>query len=253
MCSQEYWIHRGGLVPRPEEFGGQPVSDKELMSTYGYVWVHRDETCTQVAWYCNAANFASLYFAKEWIGTFSGPYRLTYFLNGWFVETLDDPELARGRIDQLIAKSDTLLTSRVYVREIEPKVSKLPELLRQAYEERAVPARSSIECYQDSRTSRFKVGRIGEDSAIAQFWGLSTVSYPCLNGNSYDDVVGQAYAKVIASKQPNYSHVYAAMVRPDGEVAWIPYQRVILPGPKSARNPSVTVVSEFRPVEIVVV
>jgi len=144
MCSQEYWIHRGGLVPRPEEFGGQPVSDKELMSTYGYVWVHRDETCTQVAWYCNAANFASLYFAKEWIGTFSGPYRLTYFLNGWFVETLDDPELARGRIDQLIAKSDTLLTSRVYVREIEPKVSKLPELLRQAYEERAVPARSSI-------------------------------------------------------------------------------------------------------------
>ena len=66
-------------------------------------------------------------------------------------------------------------------------------------------------------------------------------------------MVGQAYAKVIASKQPNYSHVYAAMVRPDGEVAWIPYQRVILPGPKSASNPSVTVVSEFRPVEIVVV
>jgi hypothetical protein len=43
------------------------------------------------------------------------------------------------------------------------------------------------------------------------------------------------------------------MVRPDGEVAWIPYQRVVLPGPKGNRNPTVTVVSEFTPVEIVVV
>jgi hypothetical protein len=66
-------------------------------------------------------------------------------------------------------------------------------------------------------------------------------------------MVGQAYSKVVASREPSYSHVYAAMVRPDGEVAWIPYQRVILPGPKGARVPSVTIVSKFTPVEIVVV
>jgi hypothetical protein len=66
-------------------------------------------------------------------------------------------------------------------------------------------------------------------------------------------MVGKAYNKVLASKRPSYSHVIAAMVRPDGEVGWIPYQRVILPGPKTARNPSVTIVSEFTPVEIVVV
>lgn len=253
MSSQEFWIHRGGLVPRPEEIGGQTVSDKELMSLYGYVRILRDNDRTAVTWYCTAANFASLFFAKEWIGTFPGPYQLNYFLSGWFSEEHADPYIARSRIDQLIAKSDVLLTSRVYVKEVTPKLSAMPELLRHAYEERKVPNKSSVECYQDARTSRFKVSRIGEQSAIAQFWGLSPVSYPCLNGNAYDDIVGQAYAKVIATREPNYSHVYAAMVRPDGEVAWIPYQRVVLPGPKNARNPSVTVVSEFTPVEIVVV
>jgi hypothetical protein len=253
MNSQEYWIHRGGLVPRPEEIHDEPVSDKELLSLYGYVRVNHDQYRTQVEWYCDAANFASLYFAKEWIGTFPGPYTLRYFLNGWFLETYDDPELARNRIDLLIAKSDTLLTSRVYVKELEPSSAKVPEVLRRAYEERSVPQRLSVDCVQDPKTSRFKVERIGEESAIGQFWGLSPNSYPCLNGNSYDDIVAQAYSKVLSSKKPSYSHVYAAMVRPDGEVAWIPYQRVVLPGPKSARLPTVTVVSEFTPVEIVVV
>jgi hypothetical protein len=253
VSAQEFWIHRGGLVPRPDEFAGQPVTDKDLLSLCGFVRVMRDDSGTQVSWYTNSANFASLYFAKEWIGTFPGPYRLTYFLSGWFTEEYDDPELARVRIDQLIAKSDTLLTSRVYVKDIKPKLSQLPDLLRQAYEERKVPARQSVECFQDPRTSRFKVSRIGEESAIAQYWGLSPVSFPCLNGNSYDDIVSAAYERVIAQKQPNYSHVYAAMVRPDGEVGWIPYQRVILPGPNGARIPTVTIVSQFTPVEIVVV
>jgi hypothetical protein len=253
MSSQEFWIHKGGLVPRPDEIAGQPMSDKQLLALCGFVRVVRDENGTEVSWYCNAPNFASLYFAKEWIGTFAGPYRLNYFLSGWFTEEHEDPAIARNRIDQLIAKSDTLLTSRVYVKELKPNLAEISDTLRQAYEDRTAPARVSIECFQDPRTSRFKVARIGEESAIAQFWGLSPVSFPCLNGNSYDDMVGRAYNKVLASKRPSYSHVIAAMVRPDGEVGWIPYQRVILPGPKNARIPTVTVVSEFMPVEIVVV
>lgn len=253
MVSQEYWIYRGGLVPRPEDIAGEQVTDNDLLSFNGYVHVQHDETCTQVSWHCNAPNFASLYFAKEWIGTFAGPYRLKYFLNGWFVEDYDDPVMARNRIDVLIAKSDTLLTSRVYVKEFDPKHAHLPDLLRRAYEQGSIPPSLSVDCVQDPKTSRFKVDRIGQESAIGQMWGMSPMSYPCLSGNSYDEVVGQAYAKVLATHQPNYSHVYAAMVKPDGEVHWIPYQRIVLPGPKNAKLPTVTVVSEFTPVEILVV
>lgn len=253
MSSQEYWIHRGGLVPRPEEICGELVSDKDLLALYGYVQVVQDGLRTQVSWYSNSANFASLFFAKEWLGTFPGPYQLRYFLSGWFVEDYDEAEQARDRIDVLIAKSDTILTSRVYVKEFDPKLREMPDLLRHAYEERRISPRLSVDCVQDPKTRRFRVDRIGEESAIGQLWGLSPLSYPCLNGNSYDDIVARAYSKVLQTQEPNYSHVYAAMVRPDGEVAWIPYQRVVLPGPKGNRNPTVTVVSEFTPVEIVVV
>jgi hypothetical protein len=156
MSSQEFWINKGGLVPRPDEIAGQPLSDKQLLALCGFVRVVRDENGTEVSWYCNAPNFASLYFAKEWIGTFPGPYRLNYFLSGWFTEEHDDPVIARNRIDQLIAKSDTLLTSRVYVKIVPHRrgcrssVSRIHGLRasRSPALAKNPPSRSSGECRQ---------------------------------------------------------------------------------------------------------
>ena len=110
----------------------------------------------------------------------------------------------------------------------------------------------SVDCDFDERSRQFKVTRIGPASAIAQYWGASPAVYPCVNGGTYDRVVSGAYARVIETGRPHYDQVCAAMPRPDGEIGWIHYHRVVVPK-CTFGSPGVSVVSVFKPVEITVV
>jgi hypothetical protein len=196
-----------------------------------------------------AANWSSLFFAREWLGTFLGPYTLRYFLEGWFTERYSDLEHARNRIEQLIAKSDVHLSQRVYTRSMEPAMRQLPEKLRLTLEAGCAADETSIDCHVDRSTGRVTVERIGSDSAIARVWGQSPRSYPCICGNTYDRIVSRAYHDVLKSGKPHYDHIIAAMKRPDGELAWIPYQRIVMPGGRQCR---VRVVTEAAPVAIAI-
>ena len=86
-----------------------------------------------------------------------------------------------------------------------------------------------------------------------RLWGVTPVSYPCINGGSYDQIVSEIYPSVIRTGLPHYDHVYAAMTSKDSAVKWIPYQRVILPKLFAEGQRGVTVVSEVCPVDINVV
>ncbi len=254
MDQMEFWISKGCLVPKPEFEAGNSLQERIVLDRLNLVKVSTGENGTAVKWHAFGANWASLYFAREWIATFPGPYTFNYYMSGWFSETLTDPIDACDRLDQLIAKSDLHLSSRVYMQSFDPKTRLLPEALRTALEAGRAPPESSIDCSFDSETGRVKVERIGTNSAIARLWGLSPVSTPCLSGTTYDKVVSRAYAEVLQSGQPHYDHIYAAMMGADGEVAWIPYQRVVLPLAKGrGRTKLVSVVSEITPVEIAVV
>lgn len=250
----EFWISQGRLVPRPEFENSQDLPERVQLERSNLVKVIVCEQGATIKWHAFAANWASLYFAKEWIGTFAGPYTLNYYISGWFSETYREASQARDRIDQLIAKSDLQLSSRVYIKSLDPSGHRLPDKLRKTLDAGQAPEDSSIDCSIDEATGRVKVERIGSNSAIAKLWGMSPVSTPCLSGTTYDKVVSAAYAEVIKTGRPHYDHIYAAMMRPDGEVAWIPYQRVVLPHVKRrGRQHLVTVVSEITPVEIAVV
>jgi hypothetical protein len=249
----EFWISKG-LVPKPVPADGRPLQERILLDRHNLVKVTSTDMGTTVKWHAFGANWASLFFAKEWIGTFPGPYTLIYYMSGWFSETLIDPIDARDRLDQLIAKSDLHLSSRVYTQSFDPKTRVLPDIIRRTLEAGQAPAEASIDCSFDAETGRVKVERIGANSAIARLWGLSPVSTPCLSGTSYDKVVSRAYADVLQTGRPHYDHIYAAMMGADGEVAWIPYQRIVMPLPKvRGRARQVSVVSEIMPVEIAVV
>jgi hypothetical protein len=212
------------------------------------------EDGTTVKWLAAAANWSSLGFTKDWIGTLPGPYTLNYYISGWFTETHADVQAVRDRIDQLIAKSDVHLSSRVYVKEFDPIAHPPPDSLRQFLEAGEAPLDASIDCSIDDASGRVRVERIGSQSAIARLWGVSPVSAPCLSGTTYDSVVSRAYAHVLRTGRPHYDHICAAMMGPDGEVAWIPYQRIVMRHPASrSRHRLVSVVSEIRPVEIAVV
>jgi hypothetical protein len=254
MEQLEFWISKGHLVPKPEPEDGRVLPELVMLDRYGLVKVTIDDTGATLKWHGFGANWASLYFAKEWIGTFSGPYTLKFYFSGWFTETITDATKARDRIDELIAKSDLHLSSRVYVQSFAPEGRPLPDIIRRTLETGDVPPEYSIDCSIEEESGRVKVERIGSNSAIAKLWGLSPVSSPCLSGTSYDKAVSAAYKEVLKTGRPHYDHIYAAMMGPDGEVSWIPYQRIVTPGPRGrGRSRLVRVVSQIMPVEIAVV
>jgi hypothetical protein len=250
----DYWIAKGCLVPKPESDDAGNMSDRSLLDRHNLVKVSVDEEGVTIRWQAFGPNWASLFFAKEWIGTFRGPYTLCYFISGWFTETYADPASAKDRIDQLIAKSDLHLSSRIYTKVLDPRDCDLPENIRAALETGVAPLAASIDCLLDSESGRVKVERIGESSAIAKLWGMSPVSAPCLAGTSYDKVTTRGYVEALRTGRPHYDHVYAAMMGRDGEISWIPYQRVVMPHAKArGRWRMVSVVSEVTPVAIAVV
>jgi hypothetical protein len=254
MEDQEFWIDHGKLAPPPVIDPARPGRDRELLGREGRVRVTVGRTGTTVTWVAFSANWASLYFTKEWIGTFPGPYTLKYFVAGWFTETLEDPAQARDRLDCIMANGDIRLSASVYIKDMAPKQGRTPTLLLEALEQRNIDEAHSVDCLLDPRTEQFRVARVGDQSQIARYYGtISPVSYPCHTGHTYDRIVSAAYREVWRSRKPNYSHVYAAMVRPDSEVVWIPYHRVILPGNEAGKSPRVTIISQIAPVDITVV
>ncbi len=125
-------------------------------------------------------------------------------------------------------------------------------LLKKAIDDNAVDEDHSIDCLYDPSSQRFQVSRVGPKSTIAQVYGLSPVSYPCLTGHSFDQAVSRAYGEVIRTGAPHYDHIYAAMSSPVGDVFWVPYQRVVLPL-KTARNrKGVRIVTEVTKVDIAI-
>jgi hypothetical protein len=253
MERTELQITKGRLVSVADAMGAEQLSERALLAKSRSVKLVVEDGTT-VRWHASFADWSSLYFAKEYIWTLPAPYTLSYYLSGWFSETYADVVEASSRIDQLIAKSDVHLSSRVYIRSFDPTSHIMPEILSHTLKTGQAPPESSVDCSFDFATGQAKVERIGRESAIARLWGLSPVTTPCISGTNYDIEISRSYAEVLQTGKPHYDHVYAAMMGRDAEISWIPYQRLVLPHPsKRGRNRLVTVITEVTPVDIAVV
>ena len=169
---------------------------------------------TEIRWSVFSANWASLYFVLEGIETYPGPFSLKYYLLGWFEEHAETAHEARERIETIVAKSDIHLTQRTFVRDADPRRKDIPPLLRNALVDKMALPDHSIDCVYDNDQDRYRVVRIGSETPIAKVFSFHPVSYPCINGLSYDQTVSEAYGKVVATSQPHYDHVIAAMTTP---------------------------------------
>ncbi len=251
MQTLDFWIDNGCLVERPLLFAGQEPSEKSLVQLGRFVKIESSETGTTVKWSMFSPNWASLYFAEEWLKSLPGPYVLRFFNAGWFSETYDDTKAASSRIRQLIGKADVRFSARAFARSFQPTITRLPDRLREAWEAGAAPPDATVVCSIDAASGIAQVESVGHASAIASIWGVSPVTFPCLTGHSYDRVVSGAYHDVLRTGRPSYSHVIAAMTQPDGEIKWHGYQRVVLPGTTRFNgNPTVNVVGHVSAVEI---
>ncbi len=250
MTTQVSWIAGGQKSALPEVDGAETAAEDHFLQWEGMVKVSHGLDGTEIRWSVFSANWASLYFVLEWIETYPGPFSLKYYLLGWFEEHAETAHEARERIETIVAKSDIHLTQRTFVRDADPRRKDIPPLLRNALVDKMALPDHSIDCVYDNDQDRYRVVRIGSETPIAKVFGFHPVSYPCINGLSYDQMVSEAYGKVVATSQPHYDHVIAAMTTPHGSVVWFPYQRVILPHEWQDGSKGVSVVSQVARVDI---
>lgn len=250
MAEVVQWIKDGRIKQLPTNNGPGSPDERALLHREGYVKLLENESGTIIRWAMFSSNWASLYFAMEWVHGALGHYQLQYYSAGWFTERFEQAWEASDRIHQLIHKSDVHLSQTVYIQEANESGDEVPLLLKQALRENAMDEEHSIDCLYDSNSQKFQVSRVGPKSTIAQVYGLSPVSYPCLTGHSFDHAVSRIYPDVIRTGAPHYDHIYAAMSSPTGDVYWIPYQRVVLPLKMGRNKRGVRVVTELTKVDI---
>lgn len=229
------------------------MTERELLGQTGAVKLTETSNGMEIKWELFSANWASLFYLIETVHLYSGPFTLKYFVSGWFKETVNTPEEAKNRLQSLLAKSDIHIAQHTFVKDGEVFGERMPHILRDTLSDMAAIPEFSVDCVLDDDSGSFLVQRVGSQSGIAKLFGVSPVSVPCLTGNSYDEVVSEAYQKVVSEDKPHYDHVIAAMNLPDQSVSWVPYQRVILPHRFPNGDKGVAVVSELIDVDIKIV
>ncbi len=251
MATRIHWVLDGRIVQPPTVAeSGSATEERDLMQRMGYVKITASEQGTTIRWSMFSRNWASLFFAAEWLQGAFGPHHLQYYSAGWFFERHKQPWAAADRIRHLIHKSDVHLSQSVYIHKVPEARCDLPPVLRKALHDNAASEDVSIDCAYDPASQRYRVARVGPQSTIAKLWGLNPVSYPCLSGHSYDEAVSRAYPVVTRSGEPHYDHVYAAMASASGDVVWVPYQRVVLPIVQGRSGKGVRIVTELAKVDI---
>jgi hypothetical protein len=253
MKQQELWIAQGRLLPASLERDTQAEGVADRLHRLGEVRIVISKHGALVEWCVFAPNWASLQVAMVRIEAWRGPFKLRYFLAGWFEEIVASPARARDRIDRILAKSDLHLTRCTFVHQSVPRDGRTPPLLCEAWRHGVASPDHSVDCVLDEQAGQFRVERIGVLSTIARLWGTAPVSYPCISGGAYDRIVGDAYGEVTRTGTARFDHVYSAMSLADAEQIWIPYQRVVLPHRVPSGRPAVSVVTEVAPVDIQIV
>jgi hypothetical protein len=249
MNGSEIWIRDGSISSRPKKPNGLAYQDKFLFDQFGMVRITTGDESTEIQWNMGCPNWASLMLVAKLLPTCVAPFTLKYFNSGWFIEEQPDATLACDRIESLIFKSDVRLSDKAYTSVTIPDFKIVSPGLREAFHSGTAPDNKSVICVVEPERETCQVEFIGQDSPIARVWGNSPNSYPCLTGHSYDRAVTPEYFNVVETGKPHYDHVLASMMRPDGELHWIGYHRVILPDVQQGRK-RVRVVSEFAPVKI---
>lgn len=250
MDGQRFWITAGRtLEASPPEI----LSDSAETARFdhdGAVRVTIGSMGTEIKWSVFSPCFASLFNVMKTLRFARLPIVLRFYLSGWFEEVCATSEEAIDRIEQVISKSEIHLTKRAFVEEIDPNGKKLPPMLQHIWKEHRISPETSVDFVYEEQSRKFRVERIGLKSTIAKYYGVTPLSYPYVNGGSYNDIVDEAYTHVLRSGKSRYDHVLAAMRMPDNIVRWVPYQRIVVPKLNSENLPCVSVVTEIANVDI---
>lgn len=238
-------------MPRPYDEFGKPCSERSLLQQKNHVKIEVSSSRVTIKWYMAVANWASLYFVKDWISAYHGPFDLMFFNSGWFEETYETSVSAKRRIAILIQKSDIRLTAKAYTRDFYGSTATITDELVELLKHGAPNVEKAVICNVDQQNNNIDILSIGKSSLLANIWGGAHTSFPCQKGHSYDKTVSRAYFRAINENRPIYDQVLASMVKPNGNVQWVGYQRVIFPmNGKSSDPKSVSINCVQAPIDI---
>ena len=229
MKLKEIWVCDGNIVPQPCDEHGKPCSERSLLQQKNLVKIELGPHRVIIKWYMAAANWASLYFVNDWITAYEGPFDLIFFNAGWFEETYATSKAAKSRITTLIHKGDVRLAVRAYTRDFFGSTAPINDELVALLKGGEPDADKAVMCNVHDNTSNIDIVSIGKNSLLANIWGGALTSFPCQKGHSYDKTVSRAYFKALNENRPIYDQVLASMVKPNGNIHWLGYQRVIFP------------------------
>jgi hypothetical protein len=251
MKFHELWVRDGRLVARPQDQHGKVLSDRTLLQENNCVRVDTDTQGTTLTWYMAVANWSSLFFLRDWLGPYSGPFHLRYFNGGWIEETYQEIKSVRSRLDELVSKSDIRLSARAFTQDFHGTMTKITPKLVEMLNSGEPNSETAVVCQVDVDKQNIDIENIGKDSLLANIWGEARTTYPCQTGHSYDKAVSKAYFRALQINRPVCDQVMAAMVKPSGVLHWISYQRVIFPRKHVlGQKPQVIVNCELAPVDI---
>jgi hypothetical protein len=249
MLNTDIWVTGGGIVSSPSF---DSLSEERLyLQASAAVKIEVTSAGTHVRWTQFAPNWSSLIKFSYMASQLPAPFTLHYFNAGWFTEKFQRHLDATSRIERLMTSGDVRLSTRTYVETKPSNPDKLAAKLRDAMARGVAPKDHAIVCALDFEQQRASVASVGTKSDLATVWGLSPAAFPRQTGHSYDKTVSQNYFSVIRRDQPIHDHVLAAMTFPEGDIRWLAYQRLILPGCTDERGrPTVNVLTELAPVDI---
>jgi hypothetical protein len=246
--AQRTWVHQSTLVS--EQLEAVSPLDEEQLFNLGCVRITTGSLGTEVRWTVATPCVASLFKTISLIASLKAPYILRFYASGWFEEIFRHPAAACRRIEDIIARGDRHLISRVFIESATPDSPLLPDVLKTALNQQTILEDYSVDCTYDADTNEVTVDRIGPMSAIGRVWGTITTSHPCQPAGSYGDPVNATYEHVLRTGKPRYDQVLAALRLPDNAIHWVPYHRVVFPKRQTRGTLGVAVLSQISRVDI---
>jgi hypothetical protein len=250
---QRYWIKSGTILFQDPR---KPVSlEDEALRLHrdGQVRLTTGPLGTEVKWDLHTPCFSSVILAATWLEELNAPVILRFNATGWFEETFETAFAAAERMQDILARGDRHIVSRVFVNQPEQTDCKRPKVIRKCLEEGAPDEAFSVDCNWDERSGKFSVARVGPQSGIGRLWGTFTTSQPCKVEAGYDDVVAEAYSRVMETGRPHYDQVMALFHLPNRALHWIPYHRAVFPKDGKNSFKGVSVVSQIASVDFTVI
>ncbi len=198
------------------------------------------------------------------------PVLIEYHFGGWEQRMVDSPLEAAAILENAKQLKPTSPIVKPFVRQMDlGEIEAARPLVRRGFRAwQASDARFTMEPEkpwrsflkrtlvfdQDDRNGRMVYRHLGRDAALIRVkgrtWAESVLGKSCgraLQETPAGGVLSDVYDEVMRRFEPRFDHIRACIPRADGEIEWVPYQRLLMPVLTTEGKPALVWLSVTTP------